>query len=90
MGDEATTQIGFFASYWSYAFAIAVAFYGDALVGTAAVDDALYDFMRYQGVQTNGSTLSPGEIPNVLDHINGGRGIFSSMAKVESVMTVLR
>ncbi len=68
----------------------AVAFYGDALVGTAAIDDALYDFMRYQSVQTNGGTLSPGEIPNVLDHINGGRGIFSSMARVESVMTVVR
>jgi len=68
----------------------AVVFYGQSRVGTAAVDDSINDFMRFQVVQQQGGTLSPGEIPNVLDHVDGGRGVFGSMARVESIMTVLR
>jgi len=68
----------------------AVVFYGQSRVGTAAVDDSIYDFMRFQAVQQAGGTLSPGEIPNVLDHVDGGRGVFGSMARVESIMTVVR
>jgi hypothetical protein len=68
----------------------AVVFYGEARVGTAAVDNAVYDFIRFQQAQQGGGTLSPGEIPNVLDHVDGGRGVFGSMARVESIMTVLR
>ena len=48
----------------------------------SAVDDNLFDFIRSQSVQQGGSTLAPGEIPNVLDHIEGGTGIFGSLARV--------
>ena len=68
----------------------AVAFYGQSEVGTAAIDNALYDYIRYQNVQQDGGTLSPGEIPNVLDNIDGGRGVFGSMSQVSSIMTVVR
>jgi hypothetical protein len=40
----------------------------------------MYDFLRSQDVQTGGSTLSPGEIQNIRYNINGGIGIFGSMA----------
>lgn len=67
-----------------------VAFYGDSRVSTTAVDDAIFDFVRFQHVQQGGSTLSPGEIPDVLDNIENGRGVFGGMARVESVVHVLR
>jgi len=68
----------------------AIAFYGESNVLTSAIDDSIFDFMRYQQVQQGGSTLSPGEIPNVLDHIEGGRGVFGSVARVSSVVNVTR
>ncbi len=68
----------------------ALVFYGEHRVSTSAIDDAIYDFMRFQQVQQGGSTLSPGEIPNVLDHVDGGRGVFGSMATVSANMSVLR
>lgn len=68
----------------------AIAFYGESRVFTSAIDDGIFDFMRYQQVQQGGSTLSPGEIPNVLDHIEGGRGVFGSMSRVSSVVNVVR
>ena len=67
-----------------------VAFYGNSRVSTTAIDDALYDFIRFQTVQQGGSTLSPGEIPDVLDHIENGRGVFGGMARVESIVHILR
>jgi len=68
----------------------ALVFYGRHRISTSAIDDAIYDFMRFQQIQQGGSTLSPGEIPNVRDHVSGGRGVFGSMATVSAEMTVLR
>jgi hypothetical protein len=59
---------------------LAVAFYGNNDVVASAIDDNMYDFLRSQDVQTGGSTLSPGEIQNIRYNINGGIGIFGSMA----------
>ena len=67
----------------------AVAFYGETQVTMSVLDDNLYDFQRYQQVQQEGGLLSPGEIPNVLDPIEGGAGIFGSMARVGSTVTIL-
>lgn len=58
---------------------IGVAFYGDNLVVTLSVDKNLSDVIRSQEVQLGGSTLSPGEIPNLLYNIEGGIGIFGSL-----------
>jgi len=59
---------------------LAIAFYETNDVVTTAIDDNMYDFLRSQDVQTGGSTLSPGEIQNIRYNINGGIGIFGSMA----------
>lgn len=58
---------------------IGVAFYGENLVVTLSVDKNLADVIRSQEVQLGGSTLSPGEIPNLLYSVEGGIGVFGSM-----------
>jgi hypothetical protein len=58
---------------------IAVAFYGPNEVAVNVLDDNFYDILRSQQVQQGG--LSPGEIPNVLEHVDGGTGIFGSYAR---------
>jgi hypothetical protein len=68
----------------------AVAFYGPTDITMSVLDDNLYDFQRYQQSQQNGGLLSPGEIPNVPDLVEGGTGIFGSMARVSSVVDILR
>lgn len=67
---------------------IALAFYGDNEVGVSVLDRALYDYIRTQGAQQGG--LSPGEIPNVLDNVEGGTGIFGSYAQVTTTIRVAR
>lgn len=67
----------------------AVAFYGETEVTMSVLDDNLYDFQRYQQVQQDGGLLSPGEIPNVLDPIEGGAGVFGSMARVSGTVDIL-
>lgn len=61
---------------------LAVAFYGDNDIVANTIDDNLYDFIRSQEVQTGGgpSTLPPGEIQNIIYNIDGGIGIFGSLA----------
>jgi len=61
---------------------LGVAFYGDNVVVINSVDENLFDLVRSQQVQLGGSTLSPGEIPNVLYNTEGAIGIFGSMAKI--------
>lgn len=68
----------------------AVAFYGRTETVMYAVDDNLFDFLRYAQVQQGGSTLSPGEIPNVRDNVEGGRGVFAGLAKVSAVVDIMR
>jgi hypothetical protein len=59
---------------------IAIAFYGPNTVVANSIDDNLYDFVRSQDVQLGGSTLAPGEIQDVIMHVEGGIGIFGSMS----------
>ncbi len=61
---------------------LAVPFYGPNKVSASAVDDNIYDLLRSQAVQGGGGTLSPGEIPNVLDRVENGVGIFGSLSRV--------
>ena len=60
---------------------IAVAFYGPNRLTANAIDDNMYDFLRSQFVQQGGSTLAPGEIPNVIEHVEGGTGVFGSLSR---------
>jgi len=69
---------------------IAAWFFGPNRIIANALDDNLYDFIRSHSVQQGGSTLSPGEIPNVLTHIEGGRGVFGSYARYMLDIDILR
>lgn len=57
---------------------VGVAFYGPNNIVANAIDDNVYDFLRSQ---TNNGTQSPGEMQNLIDHVEGGRGVFGSMAR---------
>lgn len=59
---------------------LAVAFYGQNYIVANAIDDNTYDFFRSQDVQGGGSVLPPGEFQNVIYHVDGGIGIFGSIA----------
>ena len=59
---------------------IGIAFYGLNNIVANTLDDNVYDFVRSQQVQLGGSTLSPGEIQNVIYHVEGGIGVFGSLA----------
>lgn len=58
---------------------LAVAFFGPNEVGVNVVDENYYDLRRSQQVQQGG--FSPGEIPNVIEHVDGGTGVFASYAR---------
>lgn len=69
---------------------LGVYFYGRNTISVSTLDDNLFDFIRSQTVQQGGSTLPPGEIPNVLEHIDGGRGVFGSFARAQISVYVLQ
>lgn len=69
---------------------LSFAFYGRNLLRSNAIDDNLYDFLRSQAVQQGGSTFSPGEIPNILDRVEGGTGIFGSYSVVQTEVFLKR
>ncbi|MEZ4700486.1 MAG: DUF4249 family protein [Rhodothermales bacterium] len=57
---------------------IAVAFFGENEVVVDAIDDNLFDFIRTR--EDNG-TRPLGELENPVDHVDGARGIFGSLAR---------
>ncbi len=59
---------------------IALAFYGQNKIIANTIDDNLIDFISSQDVQLGGSTISPGEIQNVVYNVEGGIGIFGAIA----------
>lgn len=67
---------------------LAVAFYGPNRIDANVVDDNLYDFLRTQQAQQMG--LAPGEIPNVIEHVEGGTGVFGSYARTGAEVLVRR
>lgn len=67
---------------------VGIAFYGQNLIVANTIDDNIYDFVRSQNVQLGGSTLSPGEIQNVITHVTGGIGVFGSLAS-DTVQTFI-
>lgn len=68
---------------------IAVAFYGDNRLVASTLDDNIYDYIRSESVQLGGSSLSPGEIQNVITHVEGGIGLFGSVAS-DSIDTFIK
>jgi hypothetical protein len=72
---------------------ISVAFYGPNRVAVHVIDENLYDLVRSQQAQTpgqGGGGLGPGEIPNVIEHVEGGTGIFGSYARDTREVTIQR
>lgn len=69
---------------------LAVAFYGPTRASVSAIDQNLYDFIRSQDIQQGGSTLAPGEIPNVINRIEGATGIFGTFARITQETFVRR
>ncbi|PAU93314.1 hypothetical protein CK503_12900 [Aliifodinibius salipaludis] len=69
---------------------LAVAFYGSNNIIVNTIDDNLYDFLRSHDTQSGGTTLSPGEIQNIRYNVNGGIGIFGSMASDTSSTFITR
>lgn len=59
---------------------MSLAFYGDNIVVTNSIDRNLAEFVRSRNVQLGGSTLPPGEIPNIRYNVEGGIGIFGSLS----------
>jgi hypothetical protein len=67
---------------------VGIAFFGENQIVANTIDDNVYDFVRSQQVQLGGSTLSPGEIQNVIYHVDGGIGVFGSLAS-DTVKTIV-
>lgn len=66
---------------------LAVAFYGPNRIRASVVDDNYYDFLRTQTAQQQ--SLAPGAIPNVIEHVEGGTGIFGSYARAGATAVIL-
>jgi hypothetical protein len=72
---------------------IAVAFYGPNTSAVHVIDENLYDLFRSQQAQPTdgqGSSLGPGEIPNVIEHVEGGTGVFGSYVQDSTQIFVQR
>lgn len=69
---------------------LAVAFYGRNRTTANAIDDNLYDFVRTQSAQQGGGGFTPGSIPNVIEHVEGGTGVFGSIARQSHDVVILR
>ena len=61
---------------------LAFGFYGPYQISLTSLDAALQDFVQTQAVQGGGTTLSPGEIPNVTSNVEGGLGVFGSFSQI--------
>ncbi len=69
---------------------LAVTFYGPNETTISALDDNVYDFVRSQAAQQGGGGFSPGAIPNVIEHVDGGTGVFGSLAEARYTVFVQR
>lgn len=72
---------------------IAVAFFGPNETGVHVIDDNLFDVIRSQQAQSSngqGTGLGPGELPNVIEHVDGGTGVFGSYVRDRREVTIER
>ena len=60
---------------------LAFGYYGPQSLSLVSLDAAMQDFVQTQAVQGGGSTLSPGEIPNITTNVEGGLGVFGSYSR---------
>ena len=72
---------------------ISVAFYGPNESTVHVIDDNLFDIIRSQQAQApggQGNGLGPGELPNVIEHVEGGTGVFGSYVWDHRAITIER
>lgn len=72
---------------------ISVAFFGPNEAAVHVIDDNLYDLIRSQQAQSpgeQGGGLGPGEIPNVIEHVEGGTGVFGSYVRNSTEIQIRR
>ena len=71
---------------------ISVAFYGPNESAVHVIDDNLYDLVRSQQAQSPGGQggLGPGEIPNVIEYVEGGTGVFGSYVRATREVSIQR
>ena len=67
---------------------VAFGYYGPQSLTLVSVDDALRAFVQTQAVQGGGTTLSPGEVPNVTTNVEGGLGVFGSFARARLTTSI--
>lgn len=67
---------------------IAVTFTGPNRTRAQALDDNLYDFQRSQSAQGGGGGFSPGTIPNILENVENGTGVFGSYAATDTTVFI--
>lgn len=69
---------------------VLVAFFGPNRARINVLDANMYDFIRSQTAQQGGGGFTPGAIPNVIETVDGGGGLFGSMASVRYEIYVER
>lgn len=67
---------------------LAVSYYGPQALTATALDDALVNFFQTQAIQFVPTTLSPGEIAEVVTNVENGLGVFGAVAQVENEVFV--
>lgn len=65
------------------------AYYGPYRIIINTLDDNFYDHLRSANVQFGGSTLAPGQIYSAIEHVEGGLGVFGSVA-TDTVYTYVK
>lgn len=68
---------------------IAFGYYGPQSLTLVSIDAALQALVQTQAVQGGGTTLSPGEVPNVTTNVEGGLGVFGSFARARLSTTLV-
>jgi hypothetical protein len=68
----------------------AFAFYGHNKIVVNAIDNNLYDFWRFNSMLTHEMISDPGEVQNIRYNVNGGIGIFGSMASDTNRVEILK
>lgn len=72
---------------------IAGVFFGPNEIAVHAVDDNLFDIVRSQQTQSpggQGGDLGPGELPNVIEYVEGGTGVLGSYVRARRAITIER
>jgi len=69
---------------------IAISYYGPNEVSFYSIDTNIYDYIRTLNIQAGGgSTLSPGQIENVIWNVEGGIGIFGSRTGIKTEINII-